>query len=63
MVRSRGPTKYIIQSGVVGWSGGGGAGGAGGGDDDDGRSGDSVVRVPTALQALWLSEPVALTFQ
>ena len=65
MVRSSPPTRYITQSGVVGWDGAGdGRGGDGGdnsGDDDDGDSsaggdssgdGDSVVKAPTALQAL-----------
>jgi len=57
MVRSRPPTRYIIQSGMVGW----GEAGGGGGDDDEadsgargggGDGGGSVVKAPTALQVL-----------
>ena len=34
---------------------------SGAGDGSDG--GDWMVKAPTALQALWLLEPLALTFQ
>ena len=33
------------------------------GGDTDGAEGDSVVKAPTALQALWVLELIALTFQ
>ena len=68
------PSEYLTQSGVVdvggdGLSGGdfgsAGEGGASGGEtgssDDPGLG--SVVKVPTVLQALWVSEVTALTFQ
>ena len=65
MVRSRAPTRYFTQSGMVGWGDAGdGVDGddvSDGGDDSDG--GDSVVKAPTALQALQVSELPALTFQ
>ena len=51
MVRSRAPTRYFTQSGIVG-------SGDGGGDDDSdddegvvGPGGGSVVKALTALQA------------
>ena len=63
IIRTRPPTRYITQWGVVGWGeGGSGAGGGSGGDggagDRDGDSGGggegggSVVKAPTALQSL-----------
>ena len=52
-------TSHFVQSVVAA---GGGDGGAGGGDDA-GDVADSVVKALVALQALLLSEPVALTFQ
>ena len=56
MVRSRPLTRYITQWGKVCWGGaGGGVGGdsAGGGVVvTDSGGGDSVVKAPTALQAL-----------
>ena len=52
MVKSRAPTRYFTQSGIVG-------SGDGGGDDDSdddeggvGSGGGSVVKALTALQAL-----------
>ena len=74
MVRSRPPTRYFTQSGIVGGDGAGGDGGGGGsgGDndaddnfagDDDSEGGVSVVKAPTALQLLWVLDPIALTFQ
>ena len=53
------------MSELVGSAGGGGDGGDGddGGGDDDSWGSDSVVKAPTALHALWVSEPIALTFQ
>jgi len=52
MVKSRAPTRYFTQSGIVG-------SGDGGGDDDSdddeggvGSGGSSVVKALTALQAL-----------
>ena len=68
MVISRPPTRYTTQWGTVGWSGGGGDGGsgdsaAGGGEGGGGEGGDSVVKAPTALQSLLVSEPIALAFQ
>jgi len=63
MVRSRAPTRYFTQSGIVG-------SGDGGGDDDSddnegggGSGGDLVVKALTALQALSPLESLALTFQ
>ncbi len=69
IVMSRAPprnTNHFVQSEViVGGDGGGGDGGDGGGCDGDCTSsgGDSVVKAPVALQALRLSEPIALIFQ
>ena len=52
MVKSRVPTRYLTQSGIIG-------SGDGGGDDDSdddeggvGSGGDSVVKALTALQTL-----------
>ncbi len=76
MVRSRAPPRYIAQLGRVNWATSGGDDGCGDGDDgcgdgeadssggsDGSDGGDSVVKAPTALQALWLLELLALTFQ
>jgi len=67
IIRTRPPTRYTTQWGVVSWGGDGGAGGGSGGDggagDRDGDSGGggeggggegggSVVKAPTALQSL-----------
>ena len=62
IVKSKAPTRYVTQSGVVCWAGddwgegglGGtlGSGGVGGGDDTFSSGGDSVVKTPTALQVL-----------
>ena len=68
IVTSRAPPRNIshpVQSGVV-VGGDGGGGGAGGGSAGAGvaSGGDCpVVKAEVALQALWLPEPVALTFQ
>ena len=62
IVMSRAPprnTSHFVQSVLAA---GGGDGGAGGGDGAC-RPGDSVVKALVALQALLLSEPLALTFQ
>ena len=65
---SKAPSKYFIQSGVVDW--GGEAGGVGGlsgcgtsSDSDSSSGGEVVVKALTALQALQVSELIALTFQ
>ena len=53
MVRSMAPPRNIshfAQSGVFDW--GGAEGGGGDGDGDNSNGGDSVVKAPTALQAL-----------
>ena len=70
IVRSKAPTRYITQSGVACWAGGGGGLGGGGsgtgievGGVGSSAGGDSVVKAPTALQALEVLEPIALTFQ
>ena len=75
IIRSKAPPRCIsqfTQSGVAGWAGGGGGGlGSGGldggdsvgGGDGSSAGGDSVVKAPTALQALCVSELIALTFQ
>ena len=69
MVRSRPPTRYTTQWGTIGWGGDGGGGGSGdstvggGGEGGGGEGGDSVVKAPTALQSLLVSELIALTFQ
>ena len=62
IVRSSPPITYITQPGAVGPGDAGGSGGGGGdnsGDDDDSSGGgdssdggNSVVKAPTALQAL-----------
>ena len=56
--------------GVIVGVGGNGAGVGGGGGGEGGIDtggvawgGDSVVKAPTALQALWVLELMALTFQ
>ena len=56
MVRSRAPTRYFTQSGIVGWGDGGGdedsdEGGASSGDGSIAGD-DLVVKALTALQAL-----------
>jgi len=68
MVMNRAPprnTSHFVQS-VVALGGGGGAGGgagAGAGAGNASVGGSSVVKAPVALQALLLSELIALTFQ
>ncbi len=56
------------DDGCGGVGDGSGGGGCSGGSDSSGAedglgSGNSVMKAPTALQALWLPEPLALTFQ
>ena len=76
IIRSKAPPRcisHLTQSGVAGWADDGCGGGLGGGGLDGGDSvgrgdgssagGDSVVKAPTALQALCVSELIALTFQ
>ena len=69
MVRSKAPIRYITQSGVTGvWAGdsvagGGGNGGETGAGGGGGVGAELVTKAPTALQALWVSELTALTFQ
>jgi hypothetical protein len=55
-------TSHFVQS-VVAVGGGGGPGAGADGGDAACSVGDSVVKAPVSLQALLLSEPVALTFQ
>ena len=52
-------TNHFVQSVLAAGGGGGGPGGGAGAWG----VGDSMVKAPVALQALLLSEPVALTFQ
>ena len=65
MARSRGTTRGVAQSEEVVWAGSGGFGGGddAGGDSGDDAEGDLVIKVPTALQGLLVSAPIALTFQ
>ena len=55
MVRSRAPTRYFAQSGIVGSGDGGDSGSDDDSDDNEGGVGSgsgSVVKALTALQAL-----------
>jgi len=56
MVKSRAPTRYFTQSGIVGSGDGGGDDDSDDASDDDeggvGSGGGSVVKALTALQAL-----------
>ena len=70
IVTNRAPPKYTShfnQSEVSGCGAdvdsGGGGDDPGAGDGFDWAGGDSVVKALTALQALDVPEPVALTFQ
>jgi len=71
--RDKAPARYsshFPHSRVSGGNDGGadGGGGSGVGSNDSGggvgsASGGSVLKAPTALQALAVAEPIALTFQ
>ena len=66
MMPSRAPPRnisHVAQSGVVAGADGGGGGDGDEGGDDASTGSDWVVKAEVMLQALRLSEPIALTFQ